>query len=428
MNLEEVYQEVEKLDPEKFMSILKKLIGIKTVVPPANNYREYVDAISPYFKDLGFSLEEVVIPGELVKQILLPLEGPRINLVATKEYGQKDYVSFYGHMDVVPAPTEGEEKWRFPPFEATMIKSGKIYGRGVADMKGAMVCLIVALQIMEKLKLTPKYNIRILNGTDEETGIYPGSRYLAEQGYVKGVVFCMDLSIEPMIPLGTAGDLDVIVETIGKSCHSGMNFLGVNALEEMIPILDELYELKQVVERRESKDIPGFRELGTGKALNMRPMFNLDIIRGGEKSNIVPDSCVLTINRRIIPDEKYEDVKQEIADAIERGKAKSKALDVKVTYDYAYPALRIDPKSPNVKRFEKAISLVQETPEEKIIKMGLSITTDMGYVSEALGTNDIILTGLANLRSSAHGVNETIRMKDVKTFIKEILVFLCADV
>ncbi len=427
MNLEEVYQEVEQLDSEKFMRILKKLISIKTVVPPANNYREYVDAISPYFKDLGFSLEEVVMPEELVKQIPLSLEGPRINLVATKEYGQKEFVSFYGHMDVVPAPLDGEEKWRFPPFEATLIKSGKIYGRGVADMKGSMACLIIALQIMEKLNLTPKYNIRVLNGTDEETGIYPGSRYLAEQGYVKGVIFCMDLSIEPMIPLGTAGDLDVIVETIGKSCHSGMNFLGVNALEEMVPILDELIELKREVEKRESKDIPGFRELGTGKAMNMKPMFNLDIIRSGEKSNIVPDSCILTINRRIIPDERYEDVKQEIADAIERGKAKSKALDARVKYDYSYPALKIDPDSPNVSRFQKTISMIQEVTEDKIVKMGLSVTTDMGYVSEALKTNDIILTGLANLRSSAHGVNETIRMKDVKTFIKELLVFLCAD-
>jgi len=52
-----------------------------------------------------------------------PLEGPRVNLVATKDYKQKPQITFYAHMDVVPAPNERQEKWRFPPFEATMIKS-----------------------------------------------------------------------------------------------------------------------------------------------------------------------------------------------------------------------------------------------------------------------------------------------------------------
>ena len=161
--LDDVYREVDGLDDAKIMDIMKTLISIDTTVPPANTYREYVNAVSPYFKNLGFTLEEVTLPEEVVKEIHYPIEGPRINLVATKDYGQDKFVSFYGHMDVVHAPTDGEKKWRFPPFEATMIKSGKIYGRGTADMKGAMVCLILALQIIEKLNITPKFNVRVMN-------------------------------------------------------------------------------------------------------------------------------------------------------------------------------------------------------------------------------------------------------------------------
>ena len=160
INLDGIYEEVDSLDSDKIMEVMKTLINIDTTVPPANTYREYVDAISPYFKELGYSLEEVTLPEEIVKQIPLPLEGPRINLVATMEYGQEEFVNFYGHMDVVPAIDEGQEKWKFPPFEATL-KRGKIYGRGTSDMKGVMVCLILALQIIDKLKLVPKYNLRI---------------------------------------------------------------------------------------------------------------------------------------------------------------------------------------------------------------------------------------------------------------------------
>lgn len=428
LNLDEIFNIIDKLDREEVMSLMKPLISIDTSIPPANTYREYVDTISPFFKELGYSLEEVIVPEELVKKIPLPLEGPRINLVATKDFGSETYITFYGHMDVVPAPMDGKDKWRFPPFEATMIKSGKIYGRGTSDMKGAMVCLILALRIMEKLKLTPKYNIRIVNCTDEEVGYYPGVRYLAEKGYLKGIIFCMEMAINPFIIHGAAGTLDVIVETIGKSCHSGMNFLGVNALEEMIPILNELMELKEKVEVRQSKDILGLPRPGSKEGFNMSPMFNLDIIKSGEKSNIVPDSCVLTIDRRIIPDEKYEDVKREILETIDRGKARSKALDVKTIFNYMYPAFRINPNSPPINRIKKVMSLIQNVPEDQIEMLGMAASLDMSFVSEILKIDDIIIHGIGTLGSNAHGVNENVKLKDMKTFIKELIIFLCADI
>jgi succinyl-diaminopimelate desuccinylase len=391
MSLEQIYNVVDNLDREKVMSVMRTFINIDTTVPPGNAYRQYVDALIPFFRNLGYSLEEVVVPEELVKQIPYSLEGPRINLVATKSFGRDKDVSFYGHMDVVPAPNDGEKKWRFPPFEATMIGSGKIYGRGTSDMKGAMVCLILALQIIEELKLTPKYNINVMNCTDEEIGIWPGIRYLAEKGYVKGTVFCMEGVINPIIPIGTAGALNVIVESFGKSCHSGMNFLGINALEETVPILVELMKLKKIVEARESKNIPGLPRFGTGEKRNMTPMFNLDIIHSGTKTNIVPDLCTLTINRRVIPDENLEDVKKEISEAIERGKAKSKLLDVKTTFIYDYPPMVADPNAPDITRMKKVMMEVQKVPENKIMVVGIAGSSDMGYVSEILNTKDIVL-------------------------------------
>ncbi|MFX0056742.1 MAG: M20 family metallopeptidase [Candidatus Hodarchaeota archaeon] len=427
LNLEQIYKEVDNLSREEIMEVIQTMINIDTSVPPANTYREYIDAISPYFKALGYLLEEIIVPEELIKQIPYQLEGPRINLVATKNYNQSKDITFYGHMDVVPAPDDGEQKWRFPPFKATMIKSGKIYGRGTSDMKGAMVCLILALQIIENLNLKPKYNINVLNCTDEEIGIWPGVRYLTEKGYVKGTIFCMEGVINPIIPIGTAGTLNVIVETYGRSCHSGTNFLGINALEETIPILVELMKLKKVVELRESKDIPGFPRIGTGEKRNMTPMFNLDIINSGTKSNILPNYCTLTIDRRIIPDENVEDAKREISEAIEKGKERSKLLDVKTTFIYDYPPIVADPYATDITRMKKVMTMVQNIPEENIMVIGNAGSTDMGYVSEILNTRDIIFHGVGNAGSNSHGVNEYIKLKDVRTYIKEIIVFLCVD-
>ena len=423
-HLNSIFEEVDNLERTHIMEIMKALIGVDTTVPPGNTYSEYVDIILPYFKKLGFSSEKVVVPENLISEIPEPLEGPRVNLVSIKNYGQEKDVTFYGHMDVVPAPNDGEKKWRFPPFEATMIKSGKIYGRGTSDMKGSMVCLILALEIIERLKLTPKYNISVVNCTDEEIGVWPGVRYLAENGYIKGTVFCMEGVTIPMIIIGTAGALNIVVESIGRSCHSGMNFMGINALEETVPILNELIELKRIVEVRESKNIPGF--LSTENR-NMTPMFNLDIIHSGTKANIVPNLCTLLINRRIIPDENIEDVKKEINEAIERGKAKSKLLDVKVHFTYDYPPMIADFNAPNITRLKKVIMKVQNISEEEIKPFGMAGSTDMGYISEIMKTNDIIFHGVGSGGSNSHGVNETIRLKDVLIYIKELIVFLCAD-
>ncbi|MFW9939884.1 MAG: M20 family metallopeptidase [Candidatus Thorarchaeota archaeon] len=427
-DFDQVFNEVEELNKEEIIQMFQVLIGINTTNPPGNTYRNYIDAISPYFRDLNYELEEVLVPNELIEQIPYSLEGPRLNLVARKNFGQTKEITFCGHMDVVPAPNDGSDKWRFHPFEATMIKSGKIYGRGVGDNKGAMIGLIFALKIMEKLNLTPKYNINILNCTDEEIGFYPGIRYLAEQGYVKGTIYSMDYSIEPIILMGTAGDLEVEVETIGRSTHSGLSILGVNALEEMIPILVELKNLKKRVEMRQSKDIPGFPDPKTKEKRNLTPLFNLDIIRSGEISNIIPDLCTLIINRRVIPDENIKDVKQEIKSAVEKGKSNSDALNVKTTFKYSYPPLKVDINSPEIQRMKRVIQLVHNIPEERIQIRGMSMTFDVGFVAQVLNTQEIILRGVATGASNTHGVNETIRLKDLKKFIKEIIVFLCADI
>jgi len=424
-NLNKIHKAVESLDLDCIMELMRTLIRIDTSVPPGNSYREYVDAISPYFRELGFSLKEIIVPEEIIKQIPYPLNGSRINLVATKYYNQEAFITFYGHMDVVPAINKGDKKWRHPPFEATLTKSGRIYGRGTADMKGNMVCLILALQLINKLNLTPKYNIQVLNCTDEEVGVYPGIRYLAEKGYINGTMFCMDGVIIPLIPIGTAGDLNIVIETIGKSCHSGRNFLGINALEEMIPILNELMKLKKNVERRRSKDIPGDPRDKTRK--NLRPMFSFVIIKSGEKENIIPGYCKLIINRRIIPDENYEEVKQEILGAIEKGKAESKVLQVNTTFKYDNPPLKVNPDAPSIKRWKKTISLVENIKEDNIQTIGSAESTDMGYIAQILNADDIIITGVESAISNTHGLNEFVRIRDIKILIKEIIVFLCKD-
>lgn len=90
------------------------------------------------------------------------------NQIGYAVYGDEsdeDYVASVGHLDVVP---EGDG-WRFPPYSAK-IEDGTMYGRGVLDNKGPIMSTLFALLAIKNSGEKVKRPIRIVFGTDEETG------------------------------------------------------------------------------------------------------------------------------------------------------------------------------------------------------------------------------------------------------------------
>ena len=98
------------------------------------------------------------------------------NLVGYIEYqpegADDNYIALLAHADVVPAG----DGWTKPAFEAT-IENGKIYGRGSADDKGPGMAAYYALKIIRDQKLPIKHKIRLVIGTDEESGWIDMDRY-----------------------------------------------------------------------------------------------------------------------------------------------------------------------------------------------------------------------------------------------------------
>jgi len=408
--------EAVEANRDYIVETLRKIIRIDTSVPPGRNYDKLVAALEPDFKKFGFTTERVVVPEDKVKEIPYPLEGERVNLVATKDVGKED-VSIYGHMDVVPI----EEGWECDPFEG-VVEGDTLYGRGSSDMKGSIACLMGALKVMHDLSLEPKFNMHCMLCTDEEIGVYPGVYHLALNGYVKGHMLNLELGAqEPILLQACEGSLNVEVTGIGKSCHSGMNFMGVNALEEMVPILNELLALKKEVEARESR-IPSF-PLPDIPSSQLTPMFNLSIMQSGAKENITPGECRLVINRRYIPEENATDAIKEIEEAIERGREKSKLIEVKIKAVRDYPPVVFDMESPHMEKMKEARRAVHDYGDFLI--GGLGGSTDMGLVAEALKTDQFI--GVSPVRAdniSAHAANERVEIPDLISMTKELVHYL----
>jgi succinyl-diaminopimelate desuccinylase len=405
---------------DKLIERLRKVIAIDNCVPPGENYDKFVDMMEPVFQSYGMTTTRVKVPEEYIRQIPLPLSGDRVNLVARSNNG-KPPLSVYAHMDTVPI----EEGWDFDPF-AGEIADGRIYGRGIADMKGTIASAWTALDIMQQMGLEPVWDLNILLCTDEEIGVYPGLRYLAEEGYVTKPMLCMEGSQDPVLRLGSNGSLDTIINVHGRSCHSGRNWLGINALEETVPILVELMELKKRVEERRSA-LPQAPEPGAPE--NLRPMFNIDLLHSGVKSNIVPALASVTVNRRFIPEENVEDVKAEIQEAIDRGAERSRALDVEVTFVENYPSYYQSADHPGAKRLVDALKLVHGYRDEDFVRTGSGGSTDMAFVSQILGTDEIATVGMGRSgESKAHGSNESVRLSDARAHVKELVYYFCAPI
>lgn len=422
MDWNEVSERVDK-EETYLVETVKKLIQVDTSVPPGENYGKLIDLMEPEFQKYGCETQRVIVPDDKERMDALKLSGVRENLVASLK-SDKPPLSVYAHIDVVP----GDDSWTCDPFGGK-VEDGKLYGRGTVDDKGPIACVLGALKIIKEMGLEPKFSIDTLLCTDEELGgeYLCGTEYLAKNGYFSNHLVWLDLgTVDPAYVKGTAGGIQVDITGVGKSCHSGMNFLGVNALEEMVPILNELMALKKEVEQRQSRvdSFPHPESPFThGK---MTPMFNLTIMHCGTKANIVPAECTLTINRRWIPDEDPDEVVAEIEQAIQRGKEKSKLLDLKVDVMRGYGAVEIDTDTPAVHKMIESVKAVKGF--ESLLFGGMSGSTDLACVADALKPEKLEVAHFGLARASdlrAHGADEFVYIEDLVTVTKELIHYFC---
>jgi acetylornithine deacetylase/succinyl-diaminopimelate desuccinylase-like protein len=154
-------------------------------------------------------------------------------------------------------------------------------------------------------------------------------------------------------------------------------------------------------------------------------MFNLVIIDGGTKDNIVPGACRLTIDRRYIVDERYEDVVAETEEAIRRGRERSGLEDLEVRVVHAYPPVEVDPELPATRKAMEAKKAVKGYGD--FLLGGISGSTDLGFVVQALEPEKAEVAGFAPIRATdlrAHAADEFVYVEDLVGMTKELVHYL----
>ncbi len=252
----------------KLHGFLKRLVSTPSL---SGRERRVAEIIAVEMEELGYEVEV----DEMGNVIGRRGDGGRLIL-------------FDGHMDHVEPGSP--DRWSHPPYGAEVV-DGALYGRGAVDMKGGLAALIYGCSIPDV-----EGEIIVSCVVHEETVEGVATKHIIE-GLGKrpyAAVICEPSDLK--LSLGQRGRCVLRASTRGVTSHASMPELGVNAIYEMIPLLQRIRELK----------LPRHPILGAGS------IAVTDIRCSPGSGPIIPDLCTITIDRRLIPGERVEKVVEEI--------------------------------------------------------------------------------------------------------------------
>ncbi|MCW5557889.1 MAG: M20/M25/M40 family metallo-hydrolase, partial [Verrucomicrobiae bacterium] len=264
---------------------------------------------------------------------LQPVAPGRANLIARLEPPGpvRRRILLAPHLDTVGLPALDE-------LLDPRIARGRLYGRGACDTKGCVAAMMSAIEAVARSGTRPQETeIVFLGLVDEENGQL-GSRHYARHGATA------DLAIvgEPTrleVVSAHKGDVWLELRTRGRSAHGATPHLGRNAVLGMARVVEALETTYAEQLKRRSHPLLG------------SPTVNVGSIRGGTQPNIVPEECVITVDRRTLPGETEATVRREIREVLGKAGAAAQFANLRLS---PCPALETDPRQPLVQALCRA--------------------------------------------------------------------------
>ncbi|MEN5044406.1 acetylornithine deacetylase [Pseudomonas koreensis] len=306
------------------VGLLRTLVGFDTTSRESN--LQLIEFVRDYLA--GFD-----VPCELIYNA----ERSKANLFATIGPAEQPGIVLSGHTDVVPV--DGQP-WTVAPFELSE-HDGKLFGRGTADMKGYIACVLGLVPALVAAEL--RMPVHIALSYDEEVGCLGVRSLLAEleQRPVKPLLCIIGEPTELKPVLGHKGKLAMRCDVHGHPCHSAYAPLGVNAIEYAAELIGELGRIGQQLKAPEHHDArfePPYSTVQTG------------VIIGGKALNIVPADCRFDFEIRALPSQDPTLVAQQLQayaeqQVLPRMRAVSEHSAIRFSELSAYPGLATDAQS-----------------------------------------------------------------------------------
>jgi acetylornithine deacetylase len=312
----------------------------------------------------------------------------RPNVIARAGKPGSRTLMFNGHLDVV-----GVDGMIHPAWDATE-RNGSIYGRGSSDMKGGVAAMCAAAA---RVAGVLDGEVIVTAVVDEEYESI-GTRALVDGGLRADAAIVTEPTRLAIMP-AHLGFVWIDITTHGRAAHGSRWDLGVDAIRHAGLVLAEL-------DRMDSEVLPARRHSLLG-----RPSVHASLIEGGSGMSTYPDRCTLRIERRTIPGENAEQVRQEIEELCKRvaGGRPNFRAEVAVTFAQAPSDVATD--APIVTALSTALhSCGEGSPIE-----GMTAWTDAALLNAAgipaicFGPGDISL---------AHAAEEYVSIAEIERATK----------
>jgi acetylornithine deacetylase/succinyl-diaminopimelate desuccinylase-like protein len=287
------------------IELLKDLVAIDSqnpsLVPGAAGESEIAAYVADWATSAG-----------LASQVIEAVPGRPSVLIRSQAAGSGRSLMLCGHLDTV-----GVGQMTDPL--APVIDGDRLYGRGAYDMKAGLAAALIACREASRLGLPGEVVVAAV--ADEEHSS------IGVQEILRHATADAAIVTEPTeLMVGTAhrGFVWTEINIVGKAAHGSRPHLGRDAILQAGPVLVSLADLNQRLREHQHA------RLGSG-------FVHASLITGGREESTIPDSCVLTIERRTLPSESVEDVEREVADLLASCRAAEPELQVSARTTLARP-------------------------------------------------------------------------------------------
>ena len=279
------------------------------------------------------------------------------------------HLLFTGHLDTKPVC----EGWTRDPFDGA-IEQGRLFGHGVMDMKAGLGSLIGGIKTLVDSRAEFRGKVTFA-GVCDHMGQQTGSIDLFKRHKFDHCVLAELTDMQ--IYIAHRGRYYFDISTIGRSAHTCHKYLAVNAIEKMVPVIEELSKIKYFPAiTDEMKALVG-PELFTAVGRIYGGLFP-----GGP--SMIPDRCTIRVDTRPQPGVPIAEVRGVRQQALDRAKALDPQINLEVIEADVKNSFMVSPSA----RIVTALKAAWESTLKKEAKLvggsWLGDTASFGHLCETV--------------------------------------------
>ncbi|MCW4051296.1 MAG: ArgE/DapE family deacylase [Candidatus Bathyarchaeota archaeon] len=397
---------LEHIDHDEMKQFIMELVSIPSYEGEETPAQKFM---AEKLASLGFDVDTWMIDfDELSKHPQFSMSYQRIEgmgVVGSMGDGERS-IMLCGHIDTV-APGD-TANWNTDPLKATE-KDGRLYGRGVCDMKGGLAAGLYALKAIKDSGVKLKGKTLFATTIGEEDGGC-GALATSLRGHRADAAVIMEPS-EVKIAPSVAGAMSFRVTVQGKSVHACVREEGVSAIDKFIDLVNGLKELE--IQRNSRITDPLYQRYKTPYAISV------GTVKGGQWPGSVPENLVFEGRLGVAVGEsemearaEFEQKVKEIADNDPWLKENPPKVEW-VGYSFASSMV---PKEHAI--VQKLVESLRDVTGQEPVLEGMTYASDARLLIN-VGKTPTIVFGPGDIRV-AHGPNEYASIEDLRVTVQTL--------